>query len=86
MIVKPLYRYKRADGGITDTPNKPEGEYTERVRIIADEGKAVTKDGKHFFLVKDADSIEGWDEVTLEEYNRILEEQNPAIGPDPAEL
>ena len=63
MIVKPLYRYKRADGGITDTPNKPNGDYTERVRIIADEGKAVTKDGENLYPVIDADTADGWYEV-----------------------
>ena len=63
MIIKTLYRYKRADGGVTDSPNKPEGEYTERVRIIADEGKAITKDGENLCSVIDADSIEGFYEV-----------------------
>ena len=66
MIVKPLYRYRREDGKIADSPIKPEGEYTERVRIIASEGKVLTKDGKQFFPVKDADSTEGWHEVDAE--------------------
>ena len=63
MKIKALYRFKRADGGITDSPRKPEGEYTERVRIIADEGKLVTRDGVKLYSVIDADSAEGFYEV-----------------------
>lgn len=37
-----LYRYVRPDGGITTSPVKPNGEYTEMYRLIADEGKALT--------------------------------------------
>lgn len=67
MEIKPLYRFKREDGGITDSPNKPEGEYTERVRVVADEGKAVTRDGKSLYSVIDADSAEGFYEVDAPE-------------------
>lgn len=63
MTVKPLYRFKRADGGYTDTPFKPDVEYTERVRIIADEGKVVTKDGENLYSVIDADGTYGFYEV-----------------------
>lgn len=59
----PLYRFKRADGGVTDSPKKPQGEYTERVRIIADKDKAITRDGVKLYSVKDEDTIEGWYEV-----------------------
>ena len=34
-----LYRYKRADGGYSVSPNRPEGEYETRVRLIADISK-----------------------------------------------
>lgn len=34
-----LYRYARENGGVTVSPNKPNGEYTELSRIVADEGK-----------------------------------------------
>lgn len=66
MKVRPLYRYFREDGKIVDTPIKPEYEYTTRVRMIASEGKALTNDDKTFYLVKDADSTEGWYEVDKE--------------------
>lgn len=67
MEIKPLYRFKREDGGITDSPIKPEGEYTERVRVVADKGKAVTRDGKSLYSVIDADSAEGFYEVDAPE-------------------
>ena len=49
-----LYRYKRADGGYSVSPNRPEGEYETRVRLIADEGKALT-DGKVVTQCTDAE-------------------------------
>lgn len=59
----PLYRFKRADGGVTDSPKKPQGEYTERVRLVADKKKRITKDGVNLYSVIDADSAEGFYEV-----------------------
>ena len=75
MIVKPLYRYKRADGKIVDSPIKPDYAYTPRVRMIASEGKALTNDDKTFYLVKDADSAEGWREIDKEAINEIRSAQ-----------
>ena len=63
----PLHRFKRSDGGITDTPEKPEGEYTERVRLVADDGKRITNDGVTLCTVIDADSSEGFYEVDAPE-------------------
>lgn len=37
----PIYRYTRPDGGVTVSPIKPEGSYTETVRLVADEGKVL---------------------------------------------
>ena len=42
MKIIPMYRYIRADGGTTVSPNKPDCEYTEMYRLVADEGKALT--------------------------------------------
>jgi hypothetical protein len=61
-IIK-LYKYERADGGVTVSPVKPDCEYTEMVRLVADEGKALTKDGENFTSCVDTDSAEGWYEV-----------------------
>ena len=62
MDKKTLYRY-RSDGHVIDSLTKPEGEYTERVRIVADEKKRITKDGVTLYSVIDADSDEGFYEV-----------------------
>lgn len=58
-----LYKYKRADGGTTVSPIKPNVEYIEACRLVADEGKALTKDGKEFTPCVDVDSADGWYEV-----------------------
>jgi hypothetical protein len=54
-----LYRYNRADGGVTISPVKPDGEYTEMVRLIADEGRVLTKDGENFTTCTDVESEDG---------------------------
>lgn len=61
-IIK-LYKYERADGGVTVSPVKPDCEYTEMVRLVADEGKVLTMDGEDFTSCVDTDSAEGWYEV-----------------------
>ena len=57
-----LYRYMRHDGGISVSPIKPNVEYTEMVRLIADEGKALT-DGTNTTMCIDVSSAEGWIEI-----------------------
>lgn len=59
----PIYRYKRPDGGVTVSPIEPNCEYTEGVRLVADKGKLITKNGIDFYTVKDENSAEGWYEV-----------------------
>lgn len=63
MKVKPLYKYRRNDGGITVSPNMPECEYTDMYRLIADEGKVITNDGEKLYTVIDVDSPEGYYEI-----------------------
>lgn len=62
MITKTLYRYKREDGGITVSPNKPECEYTELIRLIADEGKILT-DGSITTHCIDTETLYQWSEI-----------------------
>lgn len=57
-----LYRYTRPDGGISVSPIKPNVEYTEMVRLVADEGKALT-DGTNITTCTDVSSAEGWTEI-----------------------
>lgn len=66
MIPNPLYRYK-AEGSVIDSLHKPDCEYTERVRIVADEKKRITKDGVTLYAVIDADSAEGFYKVDAPE-------------------
>lgn len=61
-----LYRYTRADGGITTSPVKPDGEYTELYRLIADDGMALT-DGVTVTTCTDTDSPDAWTEITAPE-------------------
>lgn len=67
MQIIPLYRYNRPDGGVTVSPVKPEGEYTELFRLIADEGMMLT-DGENFTGCTDTDSLDKWSEVEDPEY------------------
>lgn len=57
-----LYRYTRPDGGISVSPIKPNAEYTEMVRLVADEGKILT-DGTNTTMCIDVSSAEGWTEI-----------------------
>ena len=63
MKIKLLHRFLREDGGVTESPNKPDGaEYTTRCRLIADDGKLLT-DGTTETYCIDVDSADGWSEI-----------------------
>lgn len=71
-----LYRYERPEGGITTSLNQPEGvEYTIKHRLIADEGKLLSKDGIETPCI-DTDDVTGWIEVNAPqtEEPELLEE------------
>ena len=76
-----LYRYKRADGGYSVSPNRTEGEYETRVRLIADENKALT-DGKVVTQCTDAESADGWTEIDApgEDSQEVIAAVGEAIG------
>ena len=59
MSIIPLYRYTRPDGGVTVSPIKPDAEYTELCRLVADEGMAITN-GVIITDCIDVDSADGW--------------------------
>lgn len=63
MEKKKLYRYTRKDGGVTVATKKPSCEYTLMYRLISDEGKKLTLDGKSLYDTIDVKSMEGWAEV-----------------------
>ena len=59
MSIIPLYRYTRPDGGVTVSPIKPDTEYAELCRLVADEGMAITN-GVIITDCIDVDSADGW--------------------------
>ena len=76
MTIKPLYRYQRPDGGITVSTEKPEVEYIERYRLIADDKKLITN-GKESYSVIDVENTDGWYEV-----NEFLANTNANFNSD----
>ena len=58
----PLYRYTRPDGGVTVSTVKPDTEYTEMTRLVADEGNALTN-GNTTTPCVDTDNPDVWAEV-----------------------
>ena len=64
MEVRPLYIYTRADGFTSASPILPTevADFRESVRLIASEGKALTKDGENTTECVDLDFI---DELSL---------------------
>lgn len=74
-----LYKYKRADGGVTISPIKPDVEYTEMVRLVADEGKVLTKDGDNSTTCVDTDTADGWYEVDAHESEATDEDYQNAL-------
>lgn len=58
-----LYKYQREDGGVTISPEKPDTDYTSMVRLVADEGKLITNNGKDTYTVIDVESSDGWYEI-----------------------
>ena len=68
MIIKNLYKYIREDGGVTVSPIEPNCEYTLMYRIIADEGKLITKDDITTTYCTDVESANGWYEIDDPEY------------------
>ena len=58
-----LYKYERESGGVTVSPIKPDCEYVEMSRLVADEGKVLTRDGANLSCCVDVDSVDGWYEV-----------------------
>ena len=63
MEYRDIYKFTREDGGVTVSIDKPEGEYVKMVRIVAGEGKMITKDGVNLCPMTDECSGEGWYEV-----------------------
>lgn len=63
MIIMNTYKYYEDERHYCVSPVKPDCEYTEAVRLIAEEGHAVTKDGINYYYCIDVDSADGWLEI-----------------------
>lgn len=61
-----LYRYTREGGGVTVSPEKPDVEYQELVRLVADERKLLTN-GNIETVCIDTDTADGWWEIDAPE-------------------
>ena len=66
-----LYRYNRPDGGVTVSPVKPDVEYTELYRLVADEGYILT-DGEDVTYCTDTDNPAVWYEVADNEMTETV--------------
>ena len=73
MTIVPLYRYTRPDGGVTVTPNVPEGAEANRVRLIADEGKLLIYSGATYGSCADTEKAEGWSEIDDPDFEKVGE-------------
>ena len=71
MQIITLYKYYREDGGITVSPIKPDAEYTEMYRLIADEGKILTN-GTDYTMCTDVEDPESWYEDDYSEEDSDL--------------
>lgn len=81
MKIITLYRYNREGGGVTVSPEKPDVEYQELFRLIADEKKLLTN-GNIKTTCIDVETTEGWWEIDApiepEEHIDEAEEENTA--------
>lgn len=80
MQIKTLYRFIRPNGGVTVSLTKPDCEYTEKVRLIADEGKVLT-DGETVTPCVDTDTPDEWTEIDAPP-DDIPEENETTDEPD----
>ena len=73
MQIISLYRYNRPDGGVTISPAKPNCEYTELFRLVANDGKVLT-DGLTITTCTDTSEPEKWQEVSEVTEETVLDE------------
>ena len=80
MEIRTLYRYERETGKVTVSTVKPDCDYAEMYRIVADNNKVVTLDNENFYSVIDTEIKDGWIEtIDPEELNRQYTETDTPI-------
>ena len=67
MEVVKLYKYQDPNGYVVTPVKRAETDEHGGYRLIADEGKALTKDGIELYPAIDTDSVEVWYEVDAPE-------------------
>lgn len=72
-----LYRFNRPDGGVTVSAVKPDGDYTELTRLVADEGYTLTN-GTNYTACTDTDNPGEWSEVPDPDGADVIEEKAAA--------
>ena len=72
MPIITLYKYERDGGGITVSLVEPDKPYTNKYRLVADEGKVFVK-GDDKTTCLDVDSTDGWTEIEAPE--EIMEDK-----------
>lgn len=81
-----LYRFEREGGGVTTSPQKPDGEYTTLSRLIADYDKVLTN-GNIEVVVVDTDTPDEWQEVDdTQGLNPAPDDGGEVVVPDEPEL
>lgn len=82
-----LYRFIRPDGGVSVSPVKPDAEYTEMFRLVADDGMVLTN-GENYTSCTDTDNPGAWSEVedtenpgeaTVDDYQNALREMGVEV-------
>lgn len=68
-----LYKFTREGGGVTVSPEKPQGEYTTLHRLIAGDGMILQK-GDITACCIDTDSADGWEETEAPEELMLFDE------------
>ena len=63
MIIMTTYKYPEGKNGYCVSPHKPDCEYTEGARLVAEEGHALTKDGINYYYCIDVETADGWLEI-----------------------
>ena len=58
----PIYRFTRPGGGVSVSPVRPDGEYIELTRLVADEGCTIT-DGVTVCECVDTADPGAWEEI-----------------------
>jgi len=66
-----LYRYERQGGGVTVSPNEPDGKYETLYRLVADEGMILIDAEGNLSAVIDTDAPQEWRETEAYEEKEI---------------